>query len=493
MAGMKQWAIRILAAAFLTFVLAAYGSAGWCNDLRIMSMGNCRIALEDEDGQINPWDFGVNPAYLLDDYTLSWSRLTFALDDMSGTLKRPFDPEESRIISAGAAGMINLGERHVVQGTFSYRQMVYDKVPNSLELNQYNDPIYLTDQTTGEFTYYGPAMSVDYSLKLFPSLSLGGKLDYDIASGLKDVYTRPEVVHNYFKVHLGLLYRMNDAWSVGIVARPFRLQNRTVFDQTDEGYDNLILRYYGEGIYDIIATGSATMREVQTGWNVSLQNFYLTERLQAGLLLSYETEENEIEYATSNPDRFGFWTDESYDLRAAARYALARLPLTLGVTGRYTTNDGWAKRPRFDDVVLYENPYDLVSFGGGMSYRFAPWRLIVSTEYEANMYDIEVNDYGASAYRSADVVQNIARFGFEHELFGLHSIRGGFQYTDYLVDRWLKLPPNSDEMRFSGGFRYRTGGWDFDISAGYAITTHDDVGDEREDIFGVLWATHRIY
>jgi hypothetical protein len=425
----------------LTVFIACFAAAGYCNGLRVMSMGGGWIALEDEDGQINPYDFGVNPAYLLRDYAGSWSRLTFGIDDQSGKLRRPFDPEDASILTAGAAGVINLGERHVVKGSFCYRQLVYKGVAHSLELDQYNDPFYLTDQTTGKFTYYGPSMTVDYSLRLWPRLHIGGKLDYDIASGLKDIYTRPEIVHNFFKMHLGVLYDANDAWTIGFVARPFRMQNRTQFDQADEGYDNLIIRFFGDGIYDIIATGM----------ELSLQNFYLTERLQAGVLLSYGAEENEIEYAISNPDRFGFWQNDVYDARVAVRYSFADFPLTVGLSGRYQTQDGWAKRPRFEDVVLYENPVDLMSAGGGMSYRL------------------------------------------EHELLGLHSIRAGFQYTDYLIDRWLKLPSNSDEMRFSAGFRYRTSGWDFDITSGYALTTKESVDDEREDIFCMLWATRRIY
>lgn len=483
----------ILTVAMLGAFMICSAAAGYCNGLRVLSMGGGWIALEDEDGQINPYDFGVNPAYLLRDYSGSWSRLTFGIDDQSGKLRRPFDPEDTRNLSAGAAGVIDLGERHVVKGSFCYRQLVYKGVAHSLELDQYNDPFYLTDQTTGKFTYYGPSMTVDYSLRLRPRLYVGGKLDYDIASGLKDVYTRPEIVHNYFKTHLGVLYEASGAWTIGFVARPFRMQNRTQFDQSDEGYDNLIIRLFGDGIYDIVATGTGTMREVATGMELSLQNFYMTERLQAGVLLSYGTEENEIEYAISNPDRFGFWQNDSYDARAVARYAFADLPLTVGLSGRYQTQDGWAKRPRYEDVVMYENPVDLVSAGGGMSYRFEQWRLLTSLEYEANMYDITVSDYGADEFRAADVVQNIARFGLEHELFGLHSIRAGFQYTDYLIDRWLKLPANSDEMRFSAGFRYRTSGWDFDITSGYALTTKESVDDEREDIFCMLWATRRIY
>ncbi len=63
------------------------------------------------------------------------------------------------------------------------------------------------------------------------------------------------------------------------------------------------------------------------------------------------------------------------------------------------------------------------------------------------------------------------------------------QFTDFLVDRWLKLPANTDRYRVTAGFQYRTGYWDFDVMMGYNLDTKVNFDAEREAIFGAIWLT----
>ncbi len=88
--------------------------------------------------------------------------------------------------------------------------MNHGGVSRSLEIDQYNDPFYMTDLTTGDFQHDGPSMSADYALRIRPKLFVGAGFDYDISTGLKDTYTKPEIVHNKFMANLGITYEPTD-------------------------------------------------------------------------------------------------------------------------------------------------------------------------------------------------------------------------------------------------------------------------------------------
>ncbi|HER43945.1 MAG TPA: hypothetical protein ENO08_05750, partial [Candidatus Eisenbacteria bacterium] len=333
-------------------LLAAQCALG--GDLRISTLGNQRIALVDEAGRINPYDFGRNPAYLAGDFEYSWMRFVFGLEEESGELKREYDPLLVNNLYVGFDGVRQLSENQVVSAEFRYTRLWQREMYHSLELDQYNDPFYLTDLTTGDFEYYGPSTKVDYGLRIGERLYIGAGFDYDISTGLKQEYTRPEIVHNYFRGNFGLIYEAADGWLLGLVARPVRLQNRTKFEKTEEGFDNIFYSYSGDGIYELHSVSSYQITELLYGVDLGAQSFFMTDRFQAGALFNYTFEQNELQYKVTNRELRGFWQDEAYDLKLRARYTPEGLPLTMGVSARYMDREGWAKRPEFDEVLLYE-------------------------------------------------------------------------------------------------------------------------------------------
>lgn len=467
--------------------LAASGAAA--DALRLSTLGNATIAIVDGNSGINPYDFGRNPAYLLADFGGAWVRMGMGLSQDEGELKRPYDPLLVNDAYLLFEGQKRLSDRHVVWGRFSYDRFQQREQARSLELDQYNDPFYLTDLTTGDILYYGPTARVDYALRLSPRLTVGAGLDYDISTGLKDVYTRPQIVHNFFKANLALLAQPQRHWLVGLMAAPVRLQNRTDFDKTDEGYDNQIYRYAGDAIYEIRSFSSYSIREVLWGGEFGVQNFFVTDRFTAGMNFTYGLVENKIRYNATNPEAVGFWQDKTYDLQLRARYTPAGAPYTLGVSGRAMNSDGWAKRPRFDDVLLYDSPVRLRSVGAGATYFVRPLMLLVSGEYVLNAYEIEANDYGANSFRSQDFTQNIGRLGLEYAAYNVFSVRAGVEVTDYLVDRWLKLPDNIDRYRFTAGGSYTWHMWQLDMELLYAGDTREGDDRERRNLGGILWFT----
>jgi len=481
---------------FMTFLILAGFVCAWNgargDDLRVSAMGNTRIALEDEDNRLNLYDYGRNPSYLLRDYESHWTRIDFGASGAVGNLRRAYDPNDIENYFGAASGRVRLGRNHVIMGSIRLGWLNHGSVSRSLEIDQYNDPFYMTDLTTGDFQHDGPSMSADYALRIKPRLFVGAGFDYDISTGLKDTYTRPEIVHNKFMANLGVTYEPTMAWTTGLIIRPSRTQNRTQFEKGDDQLDNLIYRYYGDAIYDMLATSSMTVREVLTGIEVGLQNFFAVDQLTVGTQITYNAEKNEIEYGRNKNELLGYWQDSGIDIGAMGRYKFGSFPLTLGLTGRYRADEGWAKRPEYEDVLLYENTVDLLSGGLGASYEFRSLRTLVSAEYVANGYDIALADYGAGTSKDVSIVQNIGRLGLEYSLFNMHSIWAGVEVTDFLVDRWLKLPGNTDRYSFTTGMKYRGGYWDIDLALQYGVDTKSSVDDDRESFGAMVRFNHQL-
>jgi hypothetical protein len=327
------------------------------------------------------------------------------------------------------------------------------------------------------------------NVRLTPKAAVGVGFDYDISTGLKDAYTRPQVVHNYVRGNIGLLVQPRSAWRLGLIVRPMRLQNRTNFDKTDEGYDNTIRRYSGDSIYEIRSFSSYALKELSRGVEFGVQNFVTSGRFQIGTIFSYSYANNSIRYNLTFPEEVGYWQDVSTDFRFLARYSPEGMPIVLGVSARAMNEDGWAKRPKFDDVLLYDNPIKLRSIGAGASYAVGGTGLVLATEYVLNAYKIEADDFGANNFPKADITENVGRLGLEYTALNVYSIRGGIEVTDYPIDRWLKLPPNMTRYRFTGGFGYNWHLWNIETEFGFERSVKDGFDGERRDLSGILWFT----
>ncbi len=482
--------ISCMIAAVSVTLLAGWASRAAADEIRTQAMGNCQIALEDRDNQVNPYDYGSNPAYLGFDFERSWIKYIFSIDEKNGDLRRPYDAHALNTAYVEFAGRIRLNDRQSMSGSFRYERLQQGEQQYSLEHDPYNDPFYLTDLTTGDITNWGPVMSADYSLRLSSKASVGAAFDYGISTGLKDYYTKPQVEHNYSRGSVGLLLTPRAEWDFGLIVRPMRLQNRTSFDGTNENKDLIIHRYYGAGIYDIRSFSSYSMTEKLSGIDVDVQNFVTTDRVKVGTIFSYGYAENNIEAKTSPPDKLGYWEDEKTDFRFIARYAPPGAPLALGVNGRAMNVSGWANRPKYAGVVLFDNPIQLRSIGAGASWTMQPTGLTVAADYILNSYDIEANDYGANDFRHQEFVQNVGRLGVEYAAYNVFSIRGGVEVTDYVADRWLKLPENTDRYRFTAGGSYAWRLWQVEALLVYGDDTQNDTGEGRRDLGAVFWLTH---
>ena len=465
------------------------------DEIRIRSLADARLALEDRDNRINPYDFGRNPAWLMQDFEVHYLRFSSSLYEISGDLRRDFDPHLVNDLYFSAEGNKLLSDRQAVMGYIDFQRLRDREVYRSLENDQYNDPFYLNDQTTGDFNYLGPRASVDWSIRLQDGLWLGLGGDYNINFGLKQVYTRPQIVHNYSQGIVGLTWQPAGRWVLGIVGSRARLQNVTNFSRPDEGFDNVIQGYSGDAIFEVRSFSSYKITEIEMRYNVDLQGFYLGDELKAGVTARGGISENDVKYNATRQFPKGYWREDLVDVDFRARYAPSGKSLALGVSARYINNDGWGVRPDFAEVLLYDNPYSMYSAGIGLAYRFVPDDLMILGEYIYKKYDIEVYDNGASLYRKADHTSNIGRIALEKNISNVYSFRVGYEFIDYPMDRWIKLPRNIDTSRITAGFDAFVdyfGGWNVAMHLEYGLGKQKGSSAERQQIGAVVWFTKYI-
>ncbi|HSG26951.1 MAG TPA: hypothetical protein VLA34_00625 [Candidatus Krumholzibacterium sp.] len=475
-----------LTAVVIMSASAAIPCGAKADELRVATLSGASLAVVDRDTGVNPYDFGRNPAWVLSDLDIAYIRFFAGIEEISGDLRRDFDPHLQNDLYGGFQGVKRLGDRHAAKGRFGYKRLWQREVYHSLESDQYNDPFYLTDLTTGDFEYYGPTTRVDYAFRVKDNLYLGGGFDYDINTGLKQEYTRPEIVHNYFMGNIGMVYDAGGGTLFGLVYRPSRRQNKTYFDDTDEGIDNLIHSYIGDGIYETRNFGSYTIAEVMYGHEGMVQAFHTGDRIRAGLTASYSFSENDVKYGSSTQIDKGHWQEDRFDVKFKGRWNEGA-PLTLGASARYFKADGWAVRPAFENVIVYETPFSFIEAGVGGAYTFESPELTFAAEYIFRLHDVTVDDYSGGFHRESDVSTNTGRLSLEKRFLNVYSIRAGFEYVDYPVDRWLKLPRNIDIMKFTAGGGYYVKGWEIDLHLQYEDWSKDDVDVDRRGLGAVVW------
>jgi len=180
--------------------------------LRVRSLANMSLIIKDPDNQLNLYDFGGNPAWLLPDQRRSWLRPFFTTEHYSGSFKRSYDPQTVFDINAFFEGVKVMGKDQAFRGLVDYHDLNLNDVYQSISRNPYLEhPFRLADNTTGDIHYWGPRVSAQYSRSLLArKLFWGASLDYQIETGLKDFFPQPRTLYRDVKLGSGLAWQCSE-------------------------------------------------------------------------------------------------------------------------------------------------------------------------------------------------------------------------------------------------------------------------------------------
>lgn len=429
--------ITILSCSFFIFSMIAIP---WASDLKVKSMGQMTLIIEDQDNQLNLYDFGSNPAWLIVDQNKSWLRPFIRIDNFSGKFKRTYDPETDIDFNAFFEGVKIIDKNQTFRGLVDYHDLILNHVYQAINRNPYEQhPFRLADNTTGNIHYWGPAIATQYSRKMYhQKLFWGASLGYQIETGLKDNFPQPRTIYRHIEIGTGIAYRMTDQLSIGSTFNYSRTQEFTevVPPGSNELRTIFITKFRGE-IIGTVRVGSmerfTRTKTYQWGWQTVFKPF---DYLESALLFNYHVQNLDAIESRARPVKDGTWKLNGNEIHWKNRLKLPGLPFRLGFVYDHIYFNDWATHPD-SEILLGDDVFTENSFGFGIAYLPNSLPLIFGIEFHFRFADKEKKDYVSSLTGSGNMNGNQLKAGAEIGIRKNWKIRAGYIYEQNEIDATL--------------------------------------------------------
>lgn len=404
-------------------------------DLRLVTLGDMRYGLEDRNASLSLYRLGGNPAWLIREETSSW--LTFAprTDSRWGDLRRRFDPGHVSVYGAGFEGVKTLGERGTFRGFSSYTVEERSQVYRSLKRTPYGGEAYfLTDSTTGSFTYKGPAVSFAYAYELLPGLFIGGEAGYALQDGLKDEYTMAKSLYRKVEGTAGIAYAVDEHLAIGITLHPVSEQER-LEAKSDDLLDVELFNFRGETFAKRRSSGSISHTVRLAGEEVGAGAHWTPmEGLTAGLAGRIGASRTRDLIKTSTEEEFedGFAQATWLEVEGRARIRVAdRLLFGCGIS--HADRREWSRYPAMD-LLLWDATGKRTAVGGGGTFQVTEEGILLAAEAEFAFVHADSSKYIDN--RAASIRTHELRFrgGLELPVPSFGTLRGSYAYASMPVD-----------------------------------------------------------
>ncbi len=465
-------------------VLSLFCNPAFSQDFRSDAMGGTGLVLNHAENRLSIYNLTGNPALIMQDEAENWLKMYTVGDYSHGNLHRTWDPASTQNLLFNFQGYKRLNDSQAFYGQVNYAFNDYYSVQNAIELNPYaDDPLVLTDTTTGSFRYDGPSINVGYQYQVNKKMSLGANLNYDISQGLKKQFTRPRILHRDFAATAGLGYAFNGNWTV---AGDFTYQ--ILQDQTEitshqlEGLDPRIKRFRSELLFRQL-NGSFNR---YTNWDVYEYNVALHNQNNAGTFQQlaqadyrYTTQKtfDETSLKVYDSDWYGTYYNGSYQ----NRWLLPEKGLTLGarISGGYLSS--FSEHPTLH-ILITEREVKKMAAELGVARQMnigmpILWALQGGYALTEDSYD----DYQSVIHRKLKANNYIARAGLDVTIDPIHDILLGYNYGDNSVDVFSpRYLPDYTLQRFSLGITEARLKYNMQLSFEYFVKKARDANYEYD-------------
>ena len=440
------------------FAFLLFSSNLLSSDFRIKSMGQMKLIIEDKDNQLNLYDFGANPAWLLKDQNRTWLRPFFTSEIVSGDFNRIYDPESSIDLNAFFEGVKIMDENQAFRGLVDYHNLSLNNLYQAIIRNPYADhPFRLADNTTGNINYWGPNVSAEYSRNLYQQkLLMGASLDYQIETGLKDYFPQSRTIYRYAGLKTGIAYFANDKLSFGTTFKYSHTQEFTecVPPSSNDPRSVIVMKFRGETVGSE-RIGSMERFTKTAHYQLAVQsNYKPVNFLETALSIQYNFEELDATESRSKPVKDGTWQLDGYELHWKNRLRMPNLPFRLGFSfDRIYFND-WAKHPRYD-ILLGDDHFSENRVGFGFAVEPQTLPFVVGMEMHFCFENMDKKDYVSQIIANGDVTGREFKFGAEARFLRDWGLRAGYIYRDKETNPVLlsfsKFLPNNHAHVFTCG------------------------------------------
>ncbi len=418
---------------YLLLILIILFSNVSASDLRVKTMGQMKLIVRDEDNQLNLYDFGGNPAWLLKDQTKSWLKPVFTSDMVTGDFKRIYDPESSVDVDAVFEGVKIMDENQAFRGLVNYHNLSLNNVYQAIIREPYEEhPFRLADNTTGNINYWGPTVSAEYSRNLYnQKLLMGASLDYLIETGLKDYFPQSRTVYRYAGLGAGIAYIVNSKLTLGTIFKYSHTQEFTecIPPSSNDPRSISVMKFRGE-IIGSERIGSMERFTKIAHYHIAFQSSYKPLNfLETALSLQYNFDELDATESRSKPVKDGTWQLSGYEMHWKNRLRTPGVPFIFGFSfDRIYFND-WARHPRYD-ILLGDDHFSENSVSFGFAYEPQSLPFLIGTEVHFSFQDADKKDYVSQLFEKGHVNGKELKFGGEARLLRNWAVRAGYVYLD---------------------------------------------------------------
>lgn len=490
----------VFAATWLVITLSMFSPAR-TSDLRVAAMGQLWLVLNDRDNQLNLYDFGKNPAWLIIDQQQTWLRPGFSMTNSRGPFKRRYDPQQQQDLLATFEGVKVMDPLQVFRGLVGYRNFSLQQVDGAINRNPYQEhPFRLVDNTMGDIRYWGPRVAAQYSRKVFHHrLLVGASVDYHIETGLKDQFPQPRTIYRSAAIGAGIAYRWSDRLSLGATVN--YAHNQEYLECLNPGAnetrsiqilkfrnENLAIEHIGE-LEQFLTTQIGSLG-LQAQWQPA--DFWAS-----ALAYAYHTQRLDATESLSQPQKDGTWMLSGFELAWKNRLRFSGAPIRLAFSVAHREIADYASNPAAT-IIWGDDGQRENRIGLGLSYEPNQGSLILGIEYYYALADYSKKDYDRDPIiTSGQITQRELRLGAEYRLFESVKVRGGYLVARNSIDspllQFSEFLPGHNSHQFSSGLAYTIHAVEVE---GYAyINTRKARASgqsEKRDSFGVM-LTMTIY
>lgn len=404
--------------------------------MRMGSLGGIKYGLNDPDNSLNLYDFGNNPAWLINDEKESWLKITPSFDKMWGDYKRLYDFSGADMGGLSFTGLKPLGENGTFLGKASYSFEQRKDVYRSLKINPYGGEAFFTaDSTTGNFRYDGPRVGFAYSFELLPGLFTGVEANYGILDGMKNIYSKAKTLFRDVNGKAGLAYAVSNNIVLGVDFELFDSQESLEMQNPLSQTKVEIYNFRGETYSTFISDQTVNEKIRKEGKIIGSQVYFRPlDNLETALKAGYSVSGNKVLVPRQNIKEYeeGYSEFENYNIELRSRYQLFQ-NLTLGASIGHKRNDSWSRNSE-RDLLLWQWKVEGTILGAGTSYNIETIDLLLGIDYEARFIKADSSKFIDLRFHRISTTDQFLRLGAEYKLNPEVFLRAGYNYGRSQVD-----------------------------------------------------------
>jgi len=469
------------------FLIGLRVSNGYCSEIRLQSLGNCRLAIDDPDNQLNLYDWEGNPAYLVYDERVDWLRFYGGGNYYHTSLARTYDPHKEQNLTFNFEGLKQLKSNQTIRGGIGYNFNRKYQQAYAIERDPYyDDPLILTDTTSGNIFEDGPGIFVVYSYQPFQKVSFGIESAYQISTSLKKQYTRARTIHRNFETKVALVYHLSPGFFLGTSLNGSFLQDQIELRESWDEKSIYTIQYRSELVFrNKFGEFDRYINLDGLEYNLNLQHYSHDQKLQHLLSFRYiRNKQRAKDKIGSNQRKDSDWIQNGFELQYDFRLFINEF--LIGLETKFSRTADWSEHPTLP-ILITERTRRRLEIGAGISRQVSTFLLVTEAGFSRAREDY--NDYQSEIFRSGKHDFYYGKFGIEYQVDPVHIVRCGYShdyfYPDYYSPRYL---PEHNSDYLSLGFAQKQSKFEIDLHLDYRVKTTPDV-QTRYDRWNVILYT----